>query len=102
MAWEGIYGMDRKLDQILKNQATILTNQTGLKAQGDKLMADFAALQATVDKLVADVTSIVTEINNLNSQLTGVAGDQATVDALQAKIAEQTAALETALPAPAP
>jgi chromosome segregation ATPase len=102
VSWEGIYGIDRKLDAILKNQTTIFNNLSGLKAQGEKLMADFSALQATVDKLVADVTAILAEISALNQELTGTAGDQAAVDAIKAKIDEQTAALEAALPPPPP
>jgi hypothetical protein len=102
VTWEGLPGMDRKLDAILKNQSTILTNLSGIKAQGEKIMLDVTALQATVDKLVVDVIAIVAEINDLNQQLSGTAGDQAAIDAIQAKIAEQTAALEAVLPAPPP
>ena len=102
MSWGGLFEMDRKLDRILQKQESILTQLTALKAQGDKIMLDISIVQANLDKLAADVTAIVAEIKNLNDQLAGTSGDQAAVDTIAAKLAEQVTNLESVMPVPTP
>jgi uncharacterized protein YoxC len=95
--------MDRKLEAILKNQDTILTNQAGLKAQGEKIMLDLSKLQSDIDGMKITVPAIAMEIADLKNQLLGATTtDQAAMDALEAQVADLKTQLEALLPANPP
>jgi predicted nucleic acid-binding Zn-ribbon protein len=90
------------LDRILANQSTILTNQAGLKSQGEKIMLDLTKLQADIDGMKVVVPEIAAEIADLKNQLFGSeTDDQAKMDDLETQIADLKAQLE-ALVTPVP
>lgn len=84
-------------------QEKVLDHLTGLKTQGAHIMSqisDFAGrVQANVDKISTDIAAVAQLVQTLQTSAgTITPEDQATLDALEAKVATLTGAADNLVP----
>lgn len=97
-----IFGYSRKFDQIISNQAVILSELRILQKQGKCIMSALTDLQAEVAAVKATEASAVVLINGIADRITAAGTDPAALSALTADLTSSSSALAAAVNANTP